>query len=201
MQKLCCRLITGVPKRTPSAPLFKMLNIVALDEMYKHSVMIIMYRFYKGMLPSVMNQIFSRKADARSHCTRQSHHINVPLCKSQVSFNSLKYQGPSIWNKCCTNVGYDCSLHTFSKRVRLCIFNVWSMRFIQMYMFIIPSSCNGWLFDLSNFSCYGVIACTNIGFYTIWYYSLWLSELLFIIFVWNWCGDAYISLMSCPLLP
>ena len=125
LQKLCCRIITGVPKRTPSAPLFKMLNIVALDEMYKHSVMIIMYRFYKGMLPSVMNQIFSRKADARSHCTRQSHHINVPLCKSQVSFNSLKYQGPSIWNKYCTKVGYDCSLHTFSKRVRLlCIFNV-----------------------------------------------------------------------------
>ena len=43
LQKLCCRIITGVPKRTPSAPLFKMLNIVALDEIYKHSVMICMY--------------------------------------------------------------------------------------------------------------------------------------------------------------
>ena len=63
LQKLCCRIIAGVPKRTPSAPLFKSLGILTLSDMYNQSVLMFMFRFYKCMLPSVIESIFSRKTN------------------------------------------------------------------------------------------------------------------------------------------
>ena len=118
LQKLCCRIIAGVPNRTPSAPLFKSLGILTLSDMYNQSVLMFMFRFYKGMLPSVIESIFSRKTNTGTVCTREVCYINIPLCKSKVSFNSIKYQGPSIWNKYCAKIDKNCYVYTFSRRVR-----------------------------------------------------------------------------------
>ena len=116
IQKLCCRIIAGVPRRTSSEQLFQTLGVLSLPNIHKLKLLVFMFKFYKGHMPNIVDSMFSRKSINRT--TRNKHLINVPLCKSQVGFNSIKYQGPKVWNLYCSKIDFNCSVATFSKRVR-----------------------------------------------------------------------------------
>ena len=117
LQKLCCRIIAGAPKTTPSEPLFKSLNILSLSNIYEYSVMSFMYKFYHGRLPSLFDLIFSRKANCTTIVTRNVHFLKVPLCKTKCSYQSVWYNGPSMWNKLCSLIDCNCSYQLFKSRI------------------------------------------------------------------------------------
>ena len=60
VQKLACRIITSMPPRTSSALLFTMLNFLNFNAIYKQCVLVMMYKFNTGMLPDVLNNMFTR---------------------------------------------------------------------------------------------------------------------------------------------
>ena len=115
MQKRCCRIICFSPNRAPSAPLFKILNFLCLSNIYRYCVVLLMYRFYHGLLPNVSNNIFQPSSNTIS--TRNVHFLNVPLMRTQKGSNSLRYQGPYLWNLYCSKLEYLCSLNVFKKQL------------------------------------------------------------------------------------
>ena len=115
VQKICCRMICFSSRRSPSAPLFKLLNVLCMSNIYKYSILLLMYRFYYKQLPHIASSIF--KMSVNSMQTRNVHFLFVPLMKSQKGLNSLIYQGPYLWNSYCAKLDYHCSLKTFKMRV------------------------------------------------------------------------------------
>ena len=117
IQKLCCRIIAGAPRRTSSEQLFNKLRVLSLQNIHKLKLLVFMFKFYKGQLPNIVECMYSRKSTYTNR-TRNTHFMIVPLCKSQVGFNSIKYQGPNTWNSFCSKIDVNCSITLFSKCVR-----------------------------------------------------------------------------------
>ena len=123
LQKSCCRLITGSSKRASSAPLFKLLNIYPLLDVYNYNVMLLMFKFKKGLLPDIFNDLFTNCSESNI-ITRQHESFRMPLCKTQAAYNSIRMQGVKLWNMYKNKISLDSSYHCFKKSLRKLLLTV-----------------------------------------------------------------------------
>ena len=77
-----------------------------------------MFKYIKGMLLSMLNGMFQRSADIATRITRNSQKFYISQFKTNLYKGSLKGQGPFIWNVVEEHVDYQCSFHTFKKRLK-----------------------------------------------------------------------------------
>lgn len=117
LQKLCCRIITSSPKCTSSEKLFNFLKLFPVNNIYEYRVMLLMYKFHTGHLPSMFKNIFRKKTQL-GVITRQSDHLYIKTCKTQVAFNSIRSKGAILWNSLCNQFDFPCSPHLFKKILR-----------------------------------------------------------------------------------
>ena len=113
LQKTCCRIITGSPRRTSSKPLFISLNILCLPQIYDFNVLLFMFKFYAGLLPNIFSGMFC-------YCIskRQGILFRLPSCKSQIAFKSIRMQGAKVWNKFSNCLALQSSFHAFKSSLR-----------------------------------------------------------------------------------
>ena len=78
LQKRAIRIITSANYRAHTDPLFNKLKILPLSKISDYSIIILMYKYARGMLPSVFNDMFIRNYEIYSYNTRQSTEIHVP---------------------------------------------------------------------------------------------------------------------------
>ena len=57
--------------------------------------MLLMYKFHTGHLPSMFKNIFRKKTQL-GVITRQSDHLYIKTCKTQVAFNSIRSKGANF---------------------------------------------------------------------------------------------------------
>ena len=98
LQKRLLRLVTFSEPRTPSAPLFKKLKVLNIEQICSYQTGIFMYKYCKDLLPQVFDNMFSFNNSIHSHFTRQSdllHHFPI---KTNVARFSVMYHGSTIWN-------------------------------------------------------------------------------------------------------
>ena len=118
LQKKILRLVLCTNYHAKSGPLFKKLNILKLNQIYILSIALLMFKYVKGMLPSIFDDIFVRTSDVSSRVTRNSNKLAVPLCRTELYKKSTKYQGPVIWNECEDIISHQSSIHSFKKRLK-----------------------------------------------------------------------------------
>ena len=97
LQKKIVRIITGVPPRTHSQPLFIELKLMTVHQIYEYYVGVFMYKLYHKHLPPLF-YMFERTSNVHNYSTRQcdSFYINyVPTLRSQ---RTIKITGPKLWN-------------------------------------------------------------------------------------------------------
>ena len=118
LQKKALRIMTCSGYYAESDPLFKKLNILKLTQIYDTSIAVFMFKFIKGMLPSIFDDLFCRTSDRATRVTRNSYKLAIPLCRTELHKKSIRYQGPHIWNKYEDVINHQCSLHTFKRRMK-----------------------------------------------------------------------------------
>jgi hypothetical protein len=118
LQKKALRIITSANFYAASDPLFNNLQILKLSQIYLNSVAIIMFKYVKGMLPSIFDDLFNRNRDINLRVTRNSYKLAVPRCRTELHKKSMRFQGPTVWNKCEDLVNHQCSVYTFKKRLK-----------------------------------------------------------------------------------
>jgi hypothetical protein len=123
LQKLCCRIITGSKRLTPSEPLFKCLKMLKLCDIYEYSAMLFMFKYHHGLLPNIMNDIFKKMDSTNTIVTRQKHSLILPCYKSQSAYNSIRFQGSKIWNKYHKAFNLQCSYFTFKQQLKMFMLN------------------------------------------------------------------------------
>ena len=89
LQKKAVRIIAGVSPRTHTKPLFTDMKILTLKGIFQYSVGLFMYKFVKGMLPALFDNLFKYVNQVHAHFTRNSLDLVVPF--SRTSRGQKKY--------------------------------------------------------------------------------------------------------------
>ena len=117
-QKKIVRIMRSASSRTPSNPLFQEFEILPLNYLYKYKIILFMFKFIKGMLPDVFNQLFKRNSDVVSRITRQRFKLTMPRCKSALYKKCIVIKGVTMWNDVDTKLDHLCSIHTFKIKLK-----------------------------------------------------------------------------------
>ena len=87
VQNLACRIITSMPPRT------NFLNSNAII-----GVLAMMYKFNTGMMPDVLNNMFTRANTIHNIATRQTGKLHVNFCKLQMTSKVIRHSEVLLWN-------------------------------------------------------------------------------------------------------
>ena len=77
-----------------------------------------MYKLHNSMLPEIFKEMFVLNYNVHSYDTRQCNHYKLPLCHSNVSKKSIRYAGPTIWNKISETIRLVPTLNSFKTSIK-----------------------------------------------------------------------------------
>ena len=105
------RIITYSSKFCPITRLYKKLNFLKLDDIYKLELAIYMYKLHHTYLPSSLMNSYTKIESIHTHNTRQVENITFykPRVNKSIGKNLLVYRGNTIWNE----------INNFIKKIKL----------------------------------------------------------------------------------
>ena len=98
LQKRAVRVITNNGINTPSLPLFIKLKILPIFELVRLNVLLFMFKFQKGILPSLFNTMFTTNSFYHSYSTRAGNKLRVPFSNTTLRTHSIRFTGVHEWN-------------------------------------------------------------------------------------------------------
>ena len=99
-RKKAISIISFSEAKSHSAPLFKSLVLLNLDDIIKLQTLSFVYQWSHRLLPSCFNEYFKFTSPVRSYSTRQSCDGNLYLDSvntTHYSVRSLKFTGSRLW--------------------------------------------------------------------------------------------------------
>ena len=107
-----------------TTPLFLALNKLKLRDIYTYQLAIHMYRFYHDLLPpDLPNVTFTTQSEIHNYNTRQVLNLHIAPTNTQLAKNTIKTQGPLIWNTLNTHIKNSASLDQFKISLKKHILN------------------------------------------------------------------------------
>ena len=92
-----------------TTPLFLALNKHKIRDIYTYQLAIHMYRFYHDLLPpDLPNVTFTTQSEIHNYNTRQVLNLHIAPTNTQLAKNTIKTQGPLIWNTLNTHIKNFC---------------------------------------------------------------------------------------------
>ncbi len=97
-QKKIVRICTNSQWLTHSSPLFKKLNILTIYDIHKLIIGSFMYNYTFNKLPINFTDYFTQNNAIHNYPTRISHKYRPHVFKSNLARNTIRRQGPLLWN-------------------------------------------------------------------------------------------------------
>ena len=82
-----------------------------------------MFKYIKGFLPSIFNEMFVRNIYVHKCYTRQCYQLHVQKCNKNLSKKSAWCTGTALWNDTLKNISNNCSLSTYKQNVKQYLLN------------------------------------------------------------------------------
>ena len=118
LQKRIVRLITFSNYDASSDAIFKDLYILPLQKLVYNRIGIMMYKYVNGLLPQVMNELYTCNSDIHEHFTRQRHLLHTSRSKTNVFMNSFTNVSPRIWNALQKKINVNVSISIFKRSLK-----------------------------------------------------------------------------------
>ena len=99
LQKKAIRIITSSPFKAHTGPLFEMLRLLKLCDIYKYHLNIFMFKIFRRISPSVVMSMFVLNCDVHNLNTRQAQLFHVPYSNSEIFKKSVRYAGVRLFNE------------------------------------------------------------------------------------------------------
>ena len=109
LHKKSVRIMMSQQRLSHTDPLFKRLGLLKLSQIYMYAITVFMFKYQRGLLPDIFNDLFVYNSSIHGHATRQNNLLHVPVSKSLVLSRSIRIKGVSIWNNLSKLVNHDCS--------------------------------------------------------------------------------------------
>ena len=117
LQKKIVRIISGVPPRTHSQPLFDKLKVMTIHQIYEYYVCVFMYKLHYKQLPPLFS-MFERTADIHGYSTRQTNSFYISYVPTVRSQKTIKIMGPKIWNVIIRKVSIQCKIGSYKTSLK-----------------------------------------------------------------------------------
>ena len=120
-QKQAIRIIAGVNYREHTVPLFKQLQILPIDLLYKQHLIILMYMYniYHQRCPNHISDLvkLNREINVNTR-TRQADDFFISPAKLKTTIDSPIIQAPKLYNTYKKNLNFHCSLGTLKRNLK-----------------------------------------------------------------------------------
>ena len=98
LQKRALRIITNSKYNDHTSPLFKRLNILKLDDLYKSELAKFVFAIKRSLAPSPLLNIYQLNSRVHSYHTRQHDDVHANKSKCDTVFRSFIKKGPHFWS-------------------------------------------------------------------------------------------------------
>ena len=98
LQKKAIRLIENISKNGSTIKSFGTLKILRLPDIHTFSIMIFMFKYKNGLLPSIFNNYFIENSSFHRYPTRKSKQLRIPKVKTKLANSFIKTTGVDKWN-------------------------------------------------------------------------------------------------------
>ena len=103
---------------THSAPLFQRLAVLDIKKFNVYNIGLFMYKYDKGKLPNIFNNIFLKNSDVHDHFTKQSTLLHLPFYHTDYGQRSFRYQAVLICNNIYSELSVNVLIGTFKNHLK-----------------------------------------------------------------------------------
>ena len=96
-----------------TAPIFRDLEILTIDQLIVHRIGTVMYKFNYGLLPNVLNTMYRKNCEIHSYNTRNKDMFRIS--SGMQTFSNISAR---IWNSLMVNLNIDVSLIKFKESLK-----------------------------------------------------------------------------------
>ena len=118
LQKRVIRNICNAHYRCNTAPLFKMLKVLTLSDLYNYQLGIFMYKFHTGALPDTFIDFYSTNAKYHDFNTRNKYSLSHPYCRTIQSRTQIRGTGVHLWNSLDQDLKNSNTLNSFKSKLK-----------------------------------------------------------------------------------
>ena len=118
LQKKALRICTNSHYQAHSRPLFFRLRTFNIYDLYKIKSAILMYNVYNNISPKRITQMFILNNLVHSHNTRSRNKYHYQKVFTQSMLNSVRHNGPRIWNDLTVDLRQCTTLSSFKTRLK-----------------------------------------------------------------------------------
>ena len=118
LQKRVIRMLSNVRSKEHTAPLFNQLGILNIDKLYSFTVCQFMFKYHKGDLLDVFNDMFSYNCNIHDHNTRMSTGIHIPVIRLNIAKRFIRYSGAILWNRIIGKIYINRTIYTFKRQLK-----------------------------------------------------------------------------------
>ena len=129
LQKWAVRAITCSKYNAHTDPLFKKLNLLKVDDIYKITAIKFYYKYKKDLLPNYFKNIFTHEFPIHSYETRQRNIPRPDIPKSLLAKSSIRYAIPYLLKNLPSSITDKITTHSiqglsnYSKKYFLNLYN------------------------------------------------------------------------------
>jgi hypothetical protein len=98
LQKRVVRIISNVPYRAHTVPLFHNLKILPFECINKFQVGLFMYKLQMHQIPTNFDYWFCKNSDVHDHYTRSAMNYHQRRVRTTTRQHSIGIYGPLLWN-------------------------------------------------------------------------------------------------------
>ena len=99
LQKRAIRVIAGVPPRSPNTDLlFQKFKLIKFEDVIILNISLFMYKFHHHLLPITFADFYRLNSHFHSYETRYNSMLSMPLCRTERTKRTIRYQGVHVWN-------------------------------------------------------------------------------------------------------
>ena len=121
MQKKIIRTCTNSLWLEHTTPLFISLKKLKIRDIYTYQLAIHMYRYHHDLLPPdlpITSHQFTIQSEIHHYNTRQALDLHIAPTNTMLAENTIKTQGPVIWNTLKTVIKNCSSLSSFKHTLK-----------------------------------------------------------------------------------
>ena len=120
MQNKAVKIVGGGNYRDHATPFYSKLRILKLTDIVYFEKALFVFKFKMNKLPAQFNNYLTQTSHICSKFTRATSHNNyfIPFFNTNKAQQSIKYQGPLVWNALDSDLKSCNSLKTFKTKLK-----------------------------------------------------------------------------------
>ena len=118
LQKRAIRIIKSAGWVDHTSPLFKQLRALQLTKIHDYKIVLIMFKVWHKLVPTVFESLFIRYSETPIHDTRQQWQFRIPYARTEYMKRAISNKGARLWNRYSTDLTIDCFFLSFKNALK-----------------------------------------------------------------------------------